>query len=268
MEEHRMGDDARGLVTRAAAGVAGAVPASWFHPITAWMNRRAEPEMKRLVAACDPMGMAVDVGAWYGPWTYWLSRRVREVVAFEPNPAVAAALRAGARPNVTVREAAVSDASGSAELVIRTPGLGSEGTATIVPGTAGPERVGVETVRLDDLDLRDVRFVKIDVEGHEAAVLDGAERLLAEQHPVLFIELDARMADISHTFDRLLGLGYSGRVMAQGEWRPIGSSDLAARQREFAETHPEQSYLQSVIRPAGFLNDVAFVHPAGTWSPW
>jgi hypothetical protein len=48
----------------------------------------------------------------------------------------------------------------------------------------------------------------------------------------------------------------------------VSASELEAEQRDFAGSHPEQSYLQSVIRPAGFVNDVAFVHRASTWSPW
>lgn len=263
-----MGDDARGAVTRVAAGVAAAVPESWFHPITAWMNRRAEPEMMPLVRACDPSGRVLDVGAWYGPWTYWLSRRVRHVVAFEPNPRVAAALRAAAAPNVTVHEAAVSDSAGGADLVIRTPGLGSEGTATILPDAAGAERVRVETRRLDDLDAQDVRFVKVDVEGHEGAVLDGATQLIGEQHPVLFIELDVRMADIAATFDRLLAIGYEGRVMTAGAWSAIGPQELGERQLAHGANDAGPSYLRTVVRPTGLVNDVAFVHPASTWSPW
>ena len=48
----------------------------------------------------------------------------------------------------------------------------------------------VETKRLDDFAIANCSFIKIDVEGHEEAVLDGASALIAAQRPVLMIELD------------------------------------------------------------------------------
>lgn len=47
----------------------------------------------------------------------------------------------------------------------------------------------VEVVSLDSLGLRDVSFIKIDVEGHEMAVIDGAARMLEEQRPALIVEI-------------------------------------------------------------------------------
>jgi FkbM family methyltransferase len=258
----------RGRPTRLLSAVAGAVPPSWLHPVTARLNRRAEPEMRAIVERCDPTGRALDVGAWYGPWTYWLSRRVGRVEAFEPNPVVAAALRAGVRSNVTVHEVAASDRGGETDLVVPTPGLGSEGTGSIVPGVAGATSYRVRRARLDDFEFSDVRLVKIDVEGHERAVLDGALAVLTVQHPVLIVELDVRHADTEATTDLLRELGYEGRVLVDGRWRRLASFDLASEQRAFNARHAPQSYLQTVLRPKGYVNDVAFAHPTSTWSPW
>ena len=44
--------------------------------------------------------------------------------------------------------------------------------------------------RLDDMGIANCSFIKIDVEGHEEAVLDGATALITSQRPVLMIELD------------------------------------------------------------------------------
>ena len=44
--------------------------------------------------------------------------------------------------------------------------------------------------RLDDFNIANCSFIKIDVEGHEEAVLDGASALIAAQRPVLMVELD------------------------------------------------------------------------------
>ncbi len=256
-----------GLPTRLLAAVADVTPHRWFHPVTARLHRRAEPEMRNIIERCDPTGCAIDIGAWYGPWTYWLSRRVERVESFEPNPKVAAALRAGVTSNVTVHGEALSDVVGEADLVLKTLGTGSEGTASIAPGTEGAASIQVRTARLDDFGLDDVRFVKIDVEGHEHAVLRGAAATLEMHHPVIFVELEERMADIGATFEFLAALGYSGYAVMDGRWQPTTAAELAEWQRAFHRTHEPQSYMQSIVHQSGYVNDVAFVHPASTWSP-
>ncbi len=45
------------------------------------------------------------------------------------------------------------------------------------------------------------------------------------------------MSDISETVDLLEGIGYAERFHMDGEWRPTGFIDLAARQREFHSSH-------------------------------
>jgi FkbM family methyltransferase len=69
------------------------------------------------------------------------------------------------------------------------------GRATIEPKNAlsnavvaRVEELDVEVRPLDSYDWPAVGFIKIDVEGHELAVLAGAERTLAKHHPNLLIE--------------------------------------------------------------------------------
>src|SRR5437868_5966109 len=50
------------------------------------------------------------------------------------------------------------------------------------------DELEIEVRTLDQFDLRNVGFVKIDVEGHELAVLEGAARTLARERPNLLIE--------------------------------------------------------------------------------
>lgn len=220
-----------------------------------------------IASRCDPHCTAVDVGAWYGPWTYWLSRRARAVEAFEPNPELAAMLRSTVRPNVTVHEAALSGASGEATLNVPVLGLGSEGTASIEPMDSPASTHRVRTLRLDELDFGRVGLIKIDVEGHERTVLEGCLGLLARDTPVLVVELDTRLGDIAPTVELLRDLGYEGKVLWQGGWRGLDSFDLAAWQRSHAD-QASPGYLSDVIRGGQWINDVAWVHPNSTWSPW
>lgn len=46
----------------------------------------------------------------------------------------------------------------------------------------------IASLRLDDLSITGCDFLKIDVEGFEPAVLDGAQKLIAQYRPVILIE--------------------------------------------------------------------------------
>ena len=47
----------------------------------------------------------------------------------------------------------------------------------------------IETIRLDDIIQSPVHIIKIDVEGYEVKVMQGAQRILAQYHPFLEIEV-------------------------------------------------------------------------------
>jgi FkbM family methyltransferase len=256
------------LATRVVSNVASLIPPALFHTAIARVHHRAEPVMRQMVNACDPDGTAVDVGGWQGPWTYWLSRRVADVVTVEPNPTLAANLRRVVRSNTTIIEAAASDRRGRATLHIPIAGKGSEGTATLEDDHGSVLDVEVDTVTLDDLELTNVRFIKIDVEGHERNVLDGAKEILRSQRPVVLVELDTRFTDITGSVNLLTGLGYEGRSWWEGRWRRSSDLDLGTWQRQHLHVAGTRSYLRSVVSGPNWLNDVAWVHPDSTWSPW
>ena len=162
--------------------------------------RRAnyEREMELLDLLCDRDRPGIDIGAKVGMYTYRIREHSSEVIAFEPIPMFNRILRAvfeGKRGHI--EPYAVSNERGTAKL--RLP-YGHDGTpkfgrSTIDPANqfdteviARTEELEVETRRLDDYDLPDVGFIKIDVEGHELAVLAGAAATLARHTPNLLIE--------------------------------------------------------------------------------
>jgi FkbM family methyltransferase len=146
---------------------------------------------------CDRDRPGVDIGAKIGMYTYRIRAHSSEVIAFEPIPMFNEFLRAvfgGKR--VRVEPFAVSDQRGRAKLRLPYGHDGSPkfGRATIDPANrfdmgviARADEIEVETRRID-YDLVDVGFIKIDVEGHELAVLAGAANTLARHTPNLLIE--------------------------------------------------------------------------------
>jgi FkbM family methyltransferase len=157
-----------------------------------------EREMKLLDVLCDPARTGIDIGAKVGMYTYRIRARSSDVVAFEPIPLFHDMLRAvfeGKRAHI--EPVAVSDRRGKATL--RMPydrgGARQFGRSSIEPANkleheqiARTEELEVETRPIDEYAFPNVGFIKIDVEGHEIAVLDGAVRTIAEQQPNLLIE--------------------------------------------------------------------------------
>lgn len=152
------------------------------------------PFLERLGQMLPPDTQVVDVGAHLGNHTVFFAQVLGlRVLAFEPSPETFAALvenveLAGVQDLVTCVNAAVSDTTGVVSLH---RGVGADkGTFSIVP-VGGHEGVSVDVncVELDDV-LGDWAiasnpiFVKIDVEGHEPAVLRGAQGLLANEDVV------------------------------------------------------------------------------------
>ena len=158
--------------------------------------KRGEPEIHLIRHLVAPGTTALDIGCSIGIYAAEMARYADKVIAFEANPAVAQFARAVAPRNVEVVNVALSSAPGRATLKIpRNPkGATIDELATIEPGN--PLHAGdaatteVEMKRLDDFAIANCSFIKIDVEGHEEAVLDGAAALIASQRPVLMIELD------------------------------------------------------------------------------
>jgi FkbM family methyltransferase len=113
------------------------------------------------------------------------------VYAFEPNPDTAARLRANAeRLGVEIFDVALSDRNGTLEFV---DGAVSNVFSTVEnasPYSIAGERRVCECRRLEDLAIQGHSLVmKIDVEGHEWEVLQGAIGLF-EAHRVRALYLD------------------------------------------------------------------------------
>jgi FkbM family methyltransferase len=228
-------------------------------PYAYWYSRFAlrgyeEPELYLLPQLCAPGSTVVDVGGNFGMYTYWMSRLAAHCVVFEPIPALAEALRRGFGHRIELHNVALSNETGSATLII--PRI-SPGLSTIEPRNRldeyaldGAKRIRVPKQRLDDFGLTNVSFVKVDVEGHEEAVLKGASELLANAQPSLLLELEERHNPgcITRVSELLSGYGLKGALIDQGKIVSLDDFDAVENQR----TTPQGEYVRSFIfaRPA------------------
>jgi FkbM family methyltransferase len=190
---------------------------------------RAEPELGRLDDICGSGGLMIDVGAWYGPWSWRLARRADTLIAIEPT-ARHLVLRQLLPATAQVLHAAASDHAGLGKLWSTGGGDGAEGLSSLRKRDVHSDCVTVPLIRIDDLDITGVTFMKVDVEGHELAVLRGSEATILRDRPRLLLEVETRMQPIDDLLRVLYGWGYEGWVLDRGSWRALADFDLAGRQ--------------------------------------
>jgi FkbM family methyltransferase len=134
----------------------------------------------------------IDVGAHEGDVLRDILRVAPDGrhLAFEPLPHLAAALEKR-YPAVEVHAAALSDRAGEAEFVhVRSNPAYSGLKERDYPGEEQLERLTVRTERLDDVLPAgfEPAFIKVDVEGAELQVFQGAADTLARHRPTVFFE--------------------------------------------------------------------------------
>jgi len=183
-----------------------------------------EPELAILAQLLPGGGTSIDVGANRGVFAYALADIADRVVAFEPNPDYAFFARWMLRGRAELHEVALSDESGRGTLYVP---FSDQGMVLHLAGSLkrthsqfhSINTYDVEVRTLDDFNLMDVRFIKVDVEGSEREVLEGARGTIARDRPIMLLELlsgtyqdpAAQTAAICQSF------GYEACIVQRGE---------------------------------------------------
>lgn len=243
---------------RIACDIAHRLQRQYYFFGTYWMERT---ELSCWRAVARQSRTVFDVGANLG--IYSLSARAANpdstVHAFEPTPTHAAHLRGTLAANgvdgVHVHEAAVGRVSGEAVLNVCTGDrLDNEGMNFVTATPQAPETLSIRMTSLDDFcethGIESIDLMKMDVQGIERDVLDGARRLLAEGRlGTVFVELNwedspGQPCPATDVVDVLAMRGFE---FSEPRWplrfRPPGSwlracPDVVARRADSTERPP------------------------------
>jgi FkbM family methyltransferase len=196
---------------------------------------RGEPELHLVRHFVEPGTTAIDIGASFGMYSTELARHSDRVIAFEANPDVAALTRRIVPRNVDVINAALSSRAGRASLKMM---KNSRGTGVTEAGTIAhdllddPLVINVETRRLDEFPVGRCSFIKIDVEGHEEAVLEGAANLIARERPILLVEVLEifNRGGVARLAARYAAQSYDCLFLFDGKFRPAAEFDESRHQ--------------------------------------
>jgi len=199
-----------------------AVPLSWNIALFG----SYEPELRSILSALlQPGGVAVDVGANVGWHTLLMAKKVGptgKVLAIEANPSVGQRLAENVVINcltqVEIIPCALADKPGILQFFGPANGDAESGNGFVMPSENVPSSVkDVITVKartLDsvvvDADVKHVNVIKIDIEGYEWPVLQGATATIKKFRPHIIFEYVTEYAprgggmpaDFIHFFER------------------------------------------------------------------
>ncbi|WP_200341813.1 FkbM family methyltransferase [Rhodovibrio sodomensis] len=189
-----------------------------------------EPELAALLRQLAPrLGTVFDIGANCGFFSARLLTMpdfTGHIHAFELVPSTCRAL-VGMREDCGFSERLTCHAFGLSDTEA-TVGV-DVGVHSSLARIADGGTVSARVRRLDSLDLPNPDLIKIDVEGHETPVLDGARDTLSTAQPVVVFESWDRPNDTAAMrapFDRLGDLGYSFFAL-RASWTADGQIRLS-----------------------------------------
>ena len=202
------------------------------------------------VAHISAGSLVLDVGANIGEYAVLAARTTGElgqVIAYEPNPEARTRLASNVRLNRLSNVEISSDALGvqDGEAVLRVPGNVS-GLGTLREGASGSEHK-VRVRRLDSLlrerDISRLGTMKVDVEGLELQVFQGAQRTIAAARPWILYECASELFEhrggrlVTPAMQFLEDEGYDNFVVTMtrsGTWalKQLSADDDPRRYRE------------------------------------
>jgi FkbM family methyltransferase len=170
-----------------------------------------------------------DVGANTG-WYTMVSLSQSSIChlhAFEPVTAHLVCLKEtvtlnGKDAQTSIHEVALSNKSGESAILLA--GSGSSLETNFLEKNEGTQAVSLKTLDayISEKKIALPDFIKIDVEGHEYKVLEGAKKTISDAKPVLFIEVAQTLKKLGRTFTNpdyqllftfLADLGYESYIV-------------------------------------------------------
>ncbi len=189
-----------------------------------------DKEMHVFRSLIAPGQTVIDVGANLGFMTTIFASLVGasgRVLSFEPSPAVFEKLEKTVAANGLSQVIAKRLGCGATPGTQRLQQVNrSSGNASIIGGADGAS-VEIRVVPLDDVPevwMAEVSLLKIDTEGYEPQVLQGAQRLISENKPIIYLEMGGDyLASTLQSIEFLSEAGYETAHVRSIDWNRVGN---------------------------------------------
>ena len=206
----------------------------FFFPEGFLLKRRLQRSIKRsdeqeinLVKKFIKSGTdSIDVGVYRGVYSYEMSKYSEKVHSFEPNPIIFKYINKNLKKfikNIHLYNFALSNQNKTMNLKIPIRNSNSNkeifeeyyemGKATIhnENNFENYENFEIQTKKIDELSFDNkISFIKIDVEGHELEVIEGAINTIKRDKPVLLVEIEKQYTkkEVAESINFINSLGY------------------------------------------------------------
>ncbi len=180
---------------------------------------------------CKAGATLIDIGAHFGIFTVCALRKVGpsgSVIGFEPCSATRSVLLKTLELNgfsgiPEIRDEAVSNVSGHG--VFFASAIAGDAANSLIGNVQHPTKSEVRTVRLDDIDFPRVDAIKIDAEGAELQILDGARALIMKHRPAVLLSVHPmQIAKSGRSLDDLWDMLASLKLMPYLNHQPVSSA--------------------------------------------
>lgn len=166
-----------------------------------------QPVRRASLDYCTGRGLALDIGANVGLWSRDLCQHFDQVMAFEPVAEFRECLRLNVPVgNLDIVEAALGDVNTTIDMIITPVNTGHSHVDVSSYG-----RGTTPMITLDSMNLSRINYIKLDCEGFENKIINGARETIMSYRPIIVIE-DKKHQDVGHddtvsALDTLLGWG-------------------------------------------------------------
>ncbi len=236
----------------------------WRRKLNYFKNNFSEIEMSLLPILTKKDKTSLDIGAASGSFLVNLLDTSNIVIGFEPIPENVNLLNemiSYSKINATIESVALSDKTGTAILNMIENDLGRstiEATNVLKDNNGSNKtEIKVSTKKLDDFDYNNIGFIKIDVEGHELAVLKGSENTILKNMPNFLIEIEERhkpnaLEDVNEIMNQY---NYSGYFILNREIISISEFDI----NEYQNSNNIGDYTDNYQRKGIYINNFIFL---------
>lgn len=185
------------------------------------LNLYEKGDLKQIASLIKKGGTCIDVGANVGFYTLHFAKKMQntgKAYAFEADPSVFAKLKANCKLNtfgsIDIYNKAISNQNGKTTFHCSQDACSGSGSLEKFHDIAG-QQIEIETQSLDSFLAEEkisfVDLIKIDIEGHEIKLLQGAkESLKKRKFGHIFVEFNGpRLSQKGHTFNEFCDYFFS-----------------------------------------------------------
>ena len=145
-------------------------------------------EYNKAVSYVKNKQIAIDVGANLGMMSYRMCRDFKHVHAIEPLFAQYIKPNVGA-DNITIHEVAVGETEKTVSMRVGQYHSGGSNVVEWINDITQTYNQNVKCITIDSLNIKDVDFIKIDVEHYDWFALQGANQTIETYHPIIMMEV-------------------------------------------------------------------------------